>query len=57
MQLKKLFISVIALSTSTAWGIAPVSADSVSEKNAQIQIKKIESNSLLKQINLSLIHI
>lgn len=51
MQLKKLFISVIALSTSTAWGIAPVSADSVSEKNAQIQIKKIESNSLLKQIN------
>lgn len=52
MQLKKLFISVIAMGTVvTATGISPVSADTVSEKNSQIEIKKLESNSLLKQIN------
>lgn len=51
MQLKKIFISVIAFSTVSAVGIVPVNADPVSEKNAQIQIKKIESNSLLRQIN------
>lgn len=51
MQLKKIFISVIAFSTVSAVGIVPVNADPVSEKNAQIKIKKIESNSLLRQIN------
>ncbi|BDR59605.1 NlpC/P60 family protein [Xylocopilactobacillus apicola] len=51
MQLKKIFISVIAFGTVSAMGVSPVSADTVSEKNSQIEIKKIESNSLLKQIS------
>ncbi|BDR57326.1 NlpC/P60 family protein [Xylocopilactobacillus apis] len=51
MQLKKIFISVIAFGTVSSLGVSPVSADTVSEKNSQIEVKKIESNSLLKQIN------
>lgn len=52
MQLKKIFISVISIATvSAGLGATTVNADTVSEKNSQIEIKRIESNSLLKQVN------